>query len=153
MQDAWANRHLLRAVRPNDLVPGRQYLMVRLEDITTMTLQDTLIGTVRVITTVTPESLEHHEHRHAILLAKVKLSHTLTYKWYCQMYRDWFSTFACDAGTTFPIRYRFYEFPLRRDDLRVASEIISVLVGSPMPHVRAYDPSLPSTQDGFLSLK
>ena len=153
MQHAWANRHLLRAVRPHELVPGNEYLLVRLQDMTTMTLQDTLIGTVRVVTTVTPERLEDYEHRHAILLAMVKISHTLTYKWFCQMYRDWFTTFACDAGTTFPIRYRFYEFPLRRDELRVAAEIIGVLIGSPAPHVRPYDPSLPSTRDGFLSLK
>jgi hypothetical protein len=119
----------------------------------TMTLQDTLIGTVRVVTTVTPERLEDFEHRRAILLAMVKMSYMLTYKWYCQMYRDWFTTFACDAETTFPIRYRFYEYPLRRDDLRVAAEIMGVLVGSPAPHVRVFDPSLPSTQEGFLSLK
>jgi hypothetical protein len=153
MQDAWERRHLLRAVRPDDLIVGRHYLLVRLEDETTMTLRDTLIGTVRVVTTTVPETLQHDEHRRAILLATVKMSPTLTYKWYCRMYRDWFTAFACGAGTTFPIRYRFYEFPLRRDDLRVAAEIIGVLVGSPAPHVKMYDPSLPSTQEGFLALK
>jgi len=150
MQDAWSRRHLLRAVRPDRLQINQEYLLVRIYDVATTTYEDTFLGIVKVVNLSAPDRLADFEHRHALLLSMVEVASTPWPDLYSLPH--WFSTFANDNGTTFPIQFRFYAYPLRRDELLVAQEIISVLVGSPPPHVHEYSDELPSTRECFLAL-
>lgn len=147
MHKAWlAGR--LRAVHPYALVDKTTYVVERVKDKGTLTKEDTFIGLMQVdcIARLTNECA----YPNVALLIPVELNAYLNPN-YSARYANSVSVFLNNTPRTFPVRYRFYEWPMQRDALCTARELIGELVGSPSPNVRPYDTR--SVRDCFLSYK
>ena len=138
----------LRAVHPYALVVKHTYVIERVRDRATLTKENTFIGLMQVdcIARLTQDCL----YPNVALLIPVELNAYLN-PIYSARYANSVSVFLNNTPRTFPVRYRFYEWPMQRDALCSARELVGVLIGSPSPNVRPCDGR--SVRDCFLAYK